>query len=65
MKRLLINSDSHLVVSQVNGNFTAKDKSMVAYLKQVINLLSSFEKFELARILHIENVHANILIKIY
>lgn len=62
VKRLLINSDSHLVVSQGNGNFTVKDKSITKYLKQVINLLPSFKKFELARILHVENVHVNIFI---
>lgn len=33
MKRLLINSDSRLVLRQVNPNFNSRDKCMVAYLK--------------------------------
>lgn len=36
VKRLLINNDSHLVVSQVNVNFSVKDKDMSAYLKLVL-----------------------------
>lgn len=51
VKRLYDNCDFQLVVSQVNGNFTAKDKSIAAYLKQVIELLLIFEKFELLQIL--------------
>ncbi|XP_022881077.1 uncharacterized protein LOC111398398 [Olea europaea var. sylvestris] len=43
VKRLLINSNSQLVVSPVNGNFSAKDKTMAFYLKIVMNLIPSFE----------------------
>ncbi|XP_022877052.1 uncharacterized protein LOC111395302 [Olea europaea var. sylvestris] len=64
VKRLLISSDSQLVVSQVNGNFSAKDKMMASYLKMVMNLIPSFEKFELIQIPRIENVHADALSKL-
>lgn len=45
VKRLEVNSYSRLVVSEINGNFIARDKSMAAYVKKVIDLLSSFENF--------------------
>lgn len=48
-----------LIVSQVNGNFTARDKSMAAYLKLVMDLLPSFEKFKLAQIPSLEKAHAD------
>lgn len=35
VKKLVVNSDSQLVVSQVNDNFTTRDKSVSAYLKKV------------------------------
>lgn len=46
MKRLLINSDSQLIVSQVYGNFIAQDKSMASYLKLLMDFLPSFEEFK-------------------
>lgn len=49
MKRLIICSDFYLVVSQVNDNFTARDKGMVLYLKQVIDIFLC-ENFELVQI---------------
>lgn len=33
LKRLPLTSDSQLIMSQVNGNFIAKDKYMMTYLK--------------------------------
>lgn len=59
VKGLFINSDSQLIVSQVNNNFITRDNGVVAYLKLAMDLLSSFEKFELAQIPCIENAHAN------
>lgn len=41
VKMLLINIDSQLIAKQVNGNFITRDKSRAAYLKRVINLLTS------------------------
>lgn len=55
VKRLPNSSDAQLVISQVNGNFNAREKGMAAYLRLVIDLLPSFEKFELAQILRLEN----------
>ncbi|XP_022852055.1 uncharacterized protein LOC111373710 [Olea europaea var. sylvestris] len=47
VRRLLANSDSQLVVSQVNGNFVVKDSSMAAYLKLILDLIPHFERFEI------------------
>lgn len=64
VRRLRINSDSQLVVSQVNGSFSAKDKTMASYLKMVMNLLPSFEKFEIMQISCLENAHTDALSKL-
>lgn len=64
VKRLLINNDSQLVVNQVNGNFATRDNGMAACLKQVVDFILHFEKFELAHILNLENVHADALSKL-
>ncbi|XP_022853222.1 uncharacterized protein LOC111374726 [Olea europaea var. sylvestris] len=53
VRRLLASSDSQLIVNLVNGNFAAKDSSMVAYLK-----------FELTQVPHLENTHADALSKL-
>lgn len=58
VRKLVVNSDSQLVMSQVNGNFTVEDKSMVAYLIKVMGLLHSFERFELTQIPRAKNIHA-------
>ncbi|KAL2462191.1 Ribonuclease H [Abeliophyllum distichum] len=63
-KKLHIYSDSQLVVSQVNGTFTAREQFMVAYMKKVKDLLSHFEVFELLQILRIENGYANALFEV-
>jgi ribonuclease HI len=64
VKRLIVNSDSQLVVSQVHGNFSAKDKSMAAYLKLVMSYVPSFERFELMQIPRSYNSHADALAKL-
>ncbi|XP_022883217.1 uncharacterized protein LOC111399949 [Olea europaea var. sylvestris] len=64
VRRLCVNSDSQLVVSQVNGSFSAKDKIMASYLKMVMNFHPSFEKFEIMQIPRLENAHADALSKL-
>lgn len=41
IKRLLINSDSQLVVSQIIDNFSGRDKSISTNLKLMIDLVPS------------------------
>lgn len=62
VKRLLIISDFQLLVSQINGNFIAKDKNMAPYLKRVIDLLTIFGKFVLTQILRLENAPSKLTI---
>ncbi|XP_022891660.1 uncharacterized protein LOC111406473 [Olea europaea var. sylvestris] len=64
VRRLLASSNSQLVVSQVNGNFAAKDSSMAAYLKLVLDLVPHFERFELIQVPHLENTLADALSKL-
>ncbi|XP_022850205.1 uncharacterized protein LOC111372209 [Olea europaea var. sylvestris] len=64
VRRLRINSDSQLVGSQVNDRFSARDKTMASYLKIVMNLLPSFEKFKIIQIPHIENALVDALSKL-
>ncbi|XP_022880896.1 uncharacterized protein LOC111398193 [Olea europaea var. sylvestris] len=64
VKRPLIGSDSQLVVNQVNGNFSARDKTVASYLKMVMSLIPSFEKFEFLQIHRIENAQADALSKL-
>ncbi|XP_022859445.1 uncharacterized protein LOC111380183 [Olea europaea var. sylvestris] len=64
VKRLLVSNDSQLIVNQVNGNFVAKDSSMVAYLKLYLDLVPHFERFELTQVPCLENTHADALLKL-
>lgn len=64
VRRLTIQSDSQLVVSQVGGEFAAKDKAMATYLKVVMRLLPNFDRFELTHIPRNENHHADALSKL-
>lgn len=50
VKRLFINSDSQLVVSQIKSNFSARVKNMASYLKKVMELLPQFDTFKLNRV---------------
>lgn len=51
-------------MNQVNGNFTAKDSSMVAYLKLVLDLVPHFERFELTQVPSLQNTRADALSKL-
>ncbi|XP_022891636.1 uncharacterized protein LOC111406442 [Olea europaea var. sylvestris] len=64
VKRHLASNDSQLVVSQVNKRFAAKDTSMTAYLKLVMNLILHYERFKLVQVPCLENTHANALSKL-
>ncbi|KAL2491902.1 Ribonuclease H [Abeliophyllum distichum] len=46
-RKIQIYRDSQLVVSQVNKTYTAREPSMVAYLKKAKDLLSHFEMKEI------------------
>ena len=43
MQRLEVRGDSNLVISQINGDFDAKDPKMVAYRNVVLKMSARFE----------------------
>lgn len=64
VRRLIISSDSQLVVHQVNGNFVARDKHMAVYLKLVMDSLPNFKRFELIQVPRQGNSHVDALSKL-
>ena len=60
-KSLKLFSDSRLVVSQVKGEFEAKDERMQGYLSQVKCMQSKFDSFDLLHVPRSGNAHADSL----
>ena len=58
-KSVKVFSDSRLVISQVKGEFEAKDERMQGYLSQVKCLQSKFDSFDLLHIPRNGNAHAD------
>ncbi|XP_073129366.1 uncharacterized protein [Henckelia pumila] len=58
-KRLTIHSNSQLIVSQVNGNYEAKEDKMLEYLTQVNELLSRLDSYDIKQIPRGENESAD------
>lgn len=54
-------SNSRLVVSQIEGNFEAKDYRMLQYLKLFQLLRLSFQKASVVKVPKIQNSHADSL----
>ncbi|KAL0400435.1 UNVERIFIED_CONTAM: Ribonuclease HI [Sesamum latifolium] len=61
---LLAYSDSQLIVKQVNGEYEAKEESMVQYLQQIEELKTKFKSFQLHQIHREENIKADSLSKL-
>ncbi|KAL0445436.1 UNVERIFIED_CONTAM: Ribonuclease HI [Sesamum latifolium] len=61
---LLAHSDSQLIVKQVNGEYDAKEESMVQYLQQIEELKTKFKSFQLKQIPREENFKADSLSKL-
>ncbi|KAL0449179.1 UNVERIFIED_CONTAM: Ribonuclease HI [Sesamum latifolium] len=57
-------SDSQLIVKQVNGEYKAKEESMVQYFQQIKELKTKFKSFQLQQIPSEENVKADSLSKL-
>ncbi|KAL0434582.1 UNVERIFIED_CONTAM: Ribonuclease HI, partial [Sesamum latifolium] len=57
-------SDSQLIVKQVNGEYEAKEESMVQYLQQIEEFKTKFKSFQLQQIPREENVKADSLSKL-
>ncbi|XP_073153624.1 uncharacterized protein [Henckelia pumila] len=63
-KRLTIHSESQLIVSQVNGNYEAKEDKMLGYLTQVNELLLRLDNYDVKQIPRMENESADRLAKL-
>ncbi|XP_073152608.1 uncharacterized protein [Henckelia pumila] len=63
-KRLTIHSDSQLIVSQINGNYEAKEDKMLEYLTQVNELLSRLDSYDVKQIPRVKNESADHLAKL-
>ncbi|KAL0289538.1 UNVERIFIED_CONTAM: Ribonuclease HI [Sesamum radiatum] len=61
---LLAYSDSQLIIKQVNGEYEAKEESMVQYLQQIEELKTKFKSFKLHQIPREENIKADSLSKL-
>ena len=55
VESLNIYSDSHLVVNQVQGNYIAKDRCMMAYLDEVKAMSMKIKNFKICQIPKEEN----------
>ncbi|KAL0445744.1 UNVERIFIED_CONTAM: hypothetical protein Slati_1702300 [Sesamum latifolium] len=55
-RHLLANSDSQLIVKQVEGTYEAKEENMIQYLQQIKELKTSFNYFQIVQIPREENV---------
>ncbi|KAL0431290.1 UNVERIFIED_CONTAM: Ribonuclease HI [Sesamum radiatum] len=61
---LLAYSDSQLIVKQINGEYKAKEESMLQYLQQIKELKTKFKSFQLHQIPREENINADSLSQI-
>ena len=61
---LEVRGDSNLAISQINGDFDAKDPKMAAYHNAVLKLSARFEGLEFHHVARGNNQAANILARI-
>ena len=62
--RLEVRGDSNLAISQINGDFDAKDPKMAAYRNAVIKMLARFKGLEFHHVARESNQAADILARI-
>ena len=62
--QFMIYSDSHIVTTQVNGAYQAKDMMLHKYLAKVKDLMRKFSFYKVQHIPREENVKADILSKL-
>ncbi|KAL0373494.1 UNVERIFIED_CONTAM: hypothetical protein Sradi_3265100 [Sesamum radiatum] len=58
-KKVIIYSDSQLVVNQVQGSYEARDEKMAKYFEKVKNLLEKFEEASVVQISRVNNSAAD------
>uniref|UniRef100_A0A2N9G1P7 Uncharacterized protein n=1 Tax=Fagus sylvatica TaxID=28930 RepID=A0A2N9G1P7_FAGSY len=62
--RLRIQSDSQLIVGQVNGEYEAREDRMTRYLKLVRNAMNWFDEVTLVQVPHEQNTEVDALAKL-
>ncbi|XP_071924890.1 uncharacterized protein [Coffea arabica] len=60
-RRILVNSDSHLVVCQILSEYETREEVMQRYLSKVHQLTTHFESFEIQKIPRSQNKRADAL----
>ncbi|KAL0338055.1 UNVERIFIED_CONTAM: hypothetical protein Scaly_2080600 [Sesamum calycinum] len=63
-KRIVIYSDSQLVVNQVQGSYEARDEKMAKYFSKAKNMLGKFEEASVAQVSRANNATADQLAKL-
>ena len=61
IQRLEVRGDSNLAISQINGDFDAKDPKMVAYRNAVLKMSARFEGLEFHHVAQENNQAADVL----
>ena len=64
IQRLEVRGDSNLAISQINGDFDAKDPKMAAYRNAVLKISAWFEGLEFHHVVRENNQAADILARI-
>ena len=64
IQRLEVRGDSNLAISQVNGDFDAKDPKMAAYRNTVLKMSARFEGLEFHHVARDNNQAADVLARI-
>ena len=64
IQRLEVRGDSNLAISQINGDFDAKDPKMAAYRNAVLKMSARFEGLEFHHVVRENNQAADILARI-
>ena len=64
IQRLEVRGDSNLAISQINGDFDAKDPKMEAYHNAVLKMSARFEGLKLHHVARESNQAADILARI-
>ena len=64
IQRLEVRGDSNLAISQINGDFDAKDQKMVVYRNAVLKMSARFEGLEFHHVARENNQAADILARI-
>src|SRR4051812_17962198 len=64
IQRLEVRGDSNLTISQLNGDFDAKDPKMAAYRNAVLKMSARFEGLEFHHVVRENNQAADVLARI-